>query len=124
MSKITLASLPWFGVDEDTGELHAKRVDEKWTLVVDAAKRMATSETASSAVLESTVHAGTDAAASSMPDGSSSESGTKSSQLITLGVSGVTYKIRAAITSSTGQLIYAEGLLLVSDKERSDGAVR
>ena len=119
-----LAPLPWFGVDEDTGELHAKRVSEKWTLTIDGAKRMASGETASSATWTSVVHAGTDASASSMPEGSSSESGTKSSQLMTLGVSGVTYRIRAAITTSTGQLIYGEGLLLVSDKERSDGAVR
>ena len=121
---MTLAPLPWFGVDGETGDLHAKRVAEKWTLTFDAVKRMGSGETASSAVWTSTVQAGEDAAASSMIDGASTESGTKSSQLVSLGVDGVTYMIRAAITSSTGQVINGEALLFVSEKVRSDGSVR
>ena len=122
MARIKLAALPWFGLDETSGELYAKRTDEEWSLSFDFAARMGTSETATSAVWTCAVHAGTDADTSDMISGGSTESGTTSAQLVVDGVDGVTYLIRCTLTTSA-QVLIGEALLYVSDQVRSDGRV-
>lgn len=122
MAKILLATLPRFGLDDDE-RLHAKRVDEEWVLGFDFAPRMSSGETLDAATWTSAVHAGADADAADMIDGSSTESGTTSAQKVVAGVDGVTYLIKCVATTSA-QVLIGEALLFVSDQVRSDGTVR
>lgn len=108
---------------DDNGHLQPKRTSEQKVLTFDFARRMASGESIESASWTCTVHAGTDASASSMVSGSATNSGTKSSQKIISGVDGVTYLIRCALTTSQ-QTLYGEALLYVSDTVRSGGTVR
>jgi len=120
--KLRISSSPWFGMDDD-GFLHVKRVDENWALTFDFAKRMASDETVNSATWVCSVQSGVDASASSMISGSTTNSGTKSTQLVIDGVDGVTYVLVCTLTTSA-QVLHGVGLMMVSNKVRGDGTIR
>lgn len=123
MTRRRYAPVQWFGIDK-AEKLHAKQVGEDWVLTFDFKKRLGSSETISGATWTCVVHAGTDADAANMISGAATTSGTKSSQKVIDGVDGVTYLVTCQLTTSTGQLLYARGLLYVSNQVRSDGAFR
>lgn len=84
---------------------------EKYT--VDFASRLPIGATISSASVAATVYSGTDAAASNIVSGSASISGTRVTQLIIGGVSGVIYELTFTANTSDGQVLKVEGYLAV-----------
>lgn len=81
----------------------------------DFVKALSTGETITSASWAVTVLSGTDAAASTMASGPVTIAGSKVSQLIINGVSGVRYLIECIATTSLTQRIPAYASLYVTD---------
>lgn len=82
-----------------------KRAGETEVFTVDFSALLATGETITSAAWSISVVSGSDPSAASMIDGSASISGSKVSQLITGGVSDVTYAPICTANTSLGQVL-------------------
>lgn len=88
-----------------TQKFDAKYVEETIILTVDFAKELATGETIIAAEWDVSVVSGTDATPNAMKSGAVSIAGTKVSQTIFGGISGVTYRQKAKATTSAGQIL-------------------
>ena len=93
--------------------LPQKSSTETSNVAFDFSSFLRSTDTISSAVCTCTVFSGTDASPSSVISGSASISGFVVSQLITGGVSGVTYNLTCTATCSTGVISVLQGFLSI-----------
>lgn len=88
-------------------------VDEVDVLTFDFASALADGETLTAPSVTSEVYHGTDAAPSSLLDGSAQITGATVLQRVTGSIAGVTYLMRCAATTSAGRVLVAACLLPV-----------
>ena len=89
----------------------SKDPNETELFVFDFLDLLNPGETITGAAVTVTVSVGTDGVPSAMLSGSASISGTQVSQMITGGITGNTYHLECAITTSLGQELVTCGLL-------------
>lgn len=90
---------------------------ETVSLAFDFTSSLAAAETISTKAVVVTTYSGTDAAPSSLLNGSASSSGQVVTQSITAGVAGVTYLLTCTITTSAGQTVQLSGYLTVTEAQ-------
>lgn len=105
------------GADRPTPSFSRKRVDEDLKLTFDFANDLGSSETISTAAVTASVWSGTDGSPSAIVSGAAAISGTRVTQLIVDGVTGVTYLLQYAITTDQAQKIHGMAFLEVSNTE-------
>lgn len=93
--------------------LEVKPSAETRKQVFDFISALAVGETISTASTAAVVYSGTDASPSSIISGAASISGTKVTQTLTAGTSGVTYLVTCTITTSLSQTLTLQGYLTV-----------
>ena len=93
--------------------LEPKNINEIKKYVWDFASLLAVGETISSAVVVIAVYSGTDANPGVIASGAASISGTKVTQAIIGGLTGVTYLLTMQIATSTSQQLQLSGYLTI-----------
>lgn len=94
--------------------LSGKVSSETINQAFDFTSRLGVAETISTKVVTATVYSGTDASPSAIISGSPTSSGAVVTQALTGGVTGVTYLVVCAITTSAGQALRLSGYLVVT----------
>ena len=94
--------------------LPGKLSNETVNTTFDFTSRLAAGETISTAVTTASVWSGTDAAPSSLINGSASISGQKVIQSVTAGTLGVVYELLCTITTSASQTLALAAYLTIT----------
>lgn len=90
-----------------------KLVGATLSLVFDFISDLSPGETISTQTVAATVWSGTDGSPSAIISGSATASGSKVTQKVTAGVSGVIYQLLCTITTSLGQTLQSAGYLAI-----------
>ena len=95
-------------------QIPPKTAGETRSISFDFISKLAFGETISTKAVAATVYSGVDANPSAIISGAAGSSGTRVTQIVTGGTTGVVYELTCTITTSTSQTLQLVGLLAIT----------